>query len=123
MIKFNSTVALTDTSMYHISHLYDDGDGHDVACYDHYEPSRQVAPLFLEPNTDDSQQWLLWLVESCLESKIDLINHHFAHCLECEDKANGICNYLGVSYTVFSIKLLFILSSSFHILVMMNSDL
>ena len=79
-----------NTGMYHTSHLYDDGDGHDVACYDHYKPSRQVAPLFLEPNTDDSQQQLLWLVESSLESKIDLINHHFAHCLECEDKANGI---------------------------------
>ena len=39
-----------DTCMYHTSHLYDDGDGHDTACYDHYELSRQVVPLFLEPN-------------------------------------------------------------------------
>ena len=62
-----------DTGMYHTSHLYNDGDGHDMACYDHYELSRQVAPLFLEANTDDSQQRLLWLVESSLESKIDLI--------------------------------------------------
>ena len=25
-----------DTGMYHTSHLYNDRDGHDVACYDHY---------------------------------------------------------------------------------------
>ena len=42
-----------NTGMYHTSHLHDDGDGHDAACYNHYKPSRQVAPLFLEPNTDN----------------------------------------------------------------------
>ena len=77
-------IAGLDTGMYHTSHLYDDGDGHDTACYDHYKPDRQVASPFLESKTNISQQSLLWLVESSLESKIDLINHHFSHCSECE---------------------------------------
>ena len=83
-----------DTGMYHTSHLYDDNYT-DGPCYDHYKPDRQVvSPSFLESNTNVSQQSLLWLVMSSLESKIDLINHHFASCSKCKGNADDTCNFL-----------------------------
>ena len=76
-----------DTGMYHTSHLYDDWDNTDA----HYEPDRRVvSPSFLESKTNISQQSLLWLAMSSLESKIDLINHHFASCLKCKGNADAV---------------------------------
>ena len=66
--------------------------------YNHYEPSRQVAPSSLEPQTDNSQQQLFWFAMSSLESKLDLINNHFASCSRCKENAElNLCNILGDS--------------------------
>ena len=91
------SAGILDTGYRHSS-LFDDRDPNESMAYDHYKPSRQVAPSSLEPQTVNSQQQLFWLAMSSLANKLDLINDHFASCLRCKENAElNLCDILGDS--------------------------
>ena len=73
-------------------------DPNDSVAYDHYEPTRQVSSLELESASNNSEQRLLWLAMSSLESKLEIIESHAAQCSKCKNnKGETSCDLLGDS--------------------------